>query len=316
MKKILEKIKEFDTIIIHGHVNPDGDCIGSQYGLKYLIEETFPDKKVIITGSASKYVSFLGEPSILEDESLFENALSICVDCPVCERLSDNRYNKAKYSIKIDHHNDYNVYCDYEYIDSFAPSCTQIITEFYKMFSDELKMSEKSATALYVGMLTDTGRFSHGNISPKTFNCASILLEHGVNLEFVNNSLSLETEDALRLKGYCLNNFKVTENGFAYITLTYDEFTKFGVGEEVASSLVTSISTMKECPVWALIIENKEKIRLRLRSRGPAINELASNYNGGGHKLASGGTLKSWDDLEEFIKLADELVKKYKENNN
>ena len=314
MKKILEKIKEFDTIIIHGHVNPDGDCIGSQFGLKYLIEETFPNKKVIITGSASKYVSFLGEPTMIEDESIFIGALSICVDCPVYERLSDNRCDKAKYSIKIDHHNDYNEYCDYEYIDSVAPSCTQIITEFYKTFSDELKMSEKAATALYVGMLTDTGRFSHGNISPKTFECASTLLSHGVNLDFINNSLSLETEGALRLKGYCLNNFKVTENGFAYITLKYDEFNKFGVGEEVASSLVTSISTMKECPVWALIIENSEKIRLRLRSRGPAINELAQKYNGGGHKLASGGTLKNWDDLEEFVKLADELVKEYKKN--
>ena len=313
MKKILEKIKEFDTIIIHGHVNPDGDCIGSQYGLKYLIEESFPNKNVMITGTASKYVSFLGEPTILEDESIFQDALSICVDCPVYERLSDNRCNKAKYSIKIDHHNDYNEYCDYEYIDNVAPSCTQIITEFYNKFKEELKMNEKAATALYVGMITDTGRFSHGNISPKTFECAAILISCGVNLEFVNNSLSLETESALRLKGYCLNNFKVTENGFAYITLKYDECISFGVGEEVASSLVTSISTMKECPVWALIIENEKKIRLRLRSRGPAINELASKYNGGGHKLASGGTLNSWDDLENFVKLADELVKQYKD---
>lgn len=313
MKKILEKIKEFNTIIIHGHVNPDGDCIGSQYGLKYLIEESFPNKKVFITGNVSKYVSFIGEPTMIEDESIFDNALSICVDCPVYERLSDNRYNKSKYSIKIDHHNDFNEYCDYEYIDSKAPSCTQIITEFYKMFETELKMSDRAATALYVGMVTDTGRFSHGNISPITFKCAATLLSCGIDLEYVNNSLSLETEAALRLKGYCLSNFKVTENGFAYITLKYDEFTEFGVGEEVASSLVSSISTMKECPVWALIIENDKKIRLRLRSRGPAINELASKYNGGGHKLASGGTFNSWNDLDEFVRLADDLVKKYKD---
>ena len=312
MKKILEKIKEFDTIIIHGHVNPDGDCIGSQYGLKYLIEESFPNKKVIITGTASKYVSFLGEPTMLEDEGIFLDALSICVDCPVYERLSDNRSNKAKYTIKIENHNDFNQYCDYEYIDNVETTSTKIIIEFYNKFKEELKMSKKAATALYVGMVTDTGRFSHGNISPKTFECAAILISCGVDLEYVNNSLSLETEAALRLKGYCLNNFKVTENGFAYITLKYDEFTKFGVGEEVASSLVSSISTMKECPVWALIIENEKKIRLRLRSRGPAINELAQKYNGGGHKLASGGTLNSWDDLEGFVKLADDLVKEYK----
>ena len=63
-----------------------------------------------------------------------------------------------------------------------------------------------------------------------------------------------------------------------------------------------------------LIDKYKEKKRIRLRSRGPAINELAQKYNGGGHKLASGGTLKSWNDLEEFVKLTDELVKSYKNN--
>ena len=108
MKKILEKIKEFNTIIIHGHINPDGDCIGSQYGLKYLIEETFPNKKVYVSGNVSEYVSFIGKPTIIKDESIFNNALSICVDCPVYERLSDNRCDKSKYSIKIDHHNDSN----------------------------------------------------------------------------------------------------------------------------------------------------------------------------------------------------------------
>lgn len=314
MKHILDKIKEFDTIIIHGHINPDGDCIGSQYGLKYLIEETYPNKLVLITGSTCKYVSFIGEVTLIEDESIFDNALSICVDCPLYDRLSDNRCNKSKYSIKIDHHIDFSKYCDYEYIDANSPSCTQIITEFYKNFKDELKMNKKAATALYVGLLTDTGVFSYGNITPKTFSCASTLLECGVDLRYVNNSLSLETVNALRLKGYCLNNFKVTENGFAYITLKYEEFTKFGVLEETASSLVSSISTIIECPVWALIIENKEKIRIRLRSRGPAINNLASIYNGGGHKLASGATLKSWDDLEEFVSRADKLVKEYKNN--
>lgn len=314
MKKLLDKIKEFDTIIIHGHIRPDGDCIGTQYGLMYLIKESFPSKKVYVTGGDSKYVSFIGSPELI-DESLFQNALSICVDCPSLERLSDNRCNKAKYTIKIDHHADSTKYCDYEYVDSESPSCTQIITEFYMKFKDELVMSKDAATALYVGLVTDTGRFSYGNITSKTFECTAELLEFGIDLNYISNSLSLETEAALRLKGYCLNNFKVTDNGFVYIVLRYDEFIRFGVGEEVASSLVTSISTIKECPVWALIIENPEKIRIRLRSRGPEINELAKKYNGGGHKLASGGYLKNWDELDAFVKLADELVEKYKKTN-
>ena len=127
MEFILQKIKEFDTIIIHGHYRPDGDCIGSQYGLMHIIKATYPSKNVIITGETSDFVSFIGSPTLLEDESLFENALSICVDCATSERLSDTRYNKAKYSIKIDHHPFIEEFCDLELIEDTASSACEII---------------------------------------------------------------------------------------------------------------------------------------------------------------------------------------------
>lgn len=315
MKKILEKIKEYSTIIIHGHIRPDGDSIGSQYGLMYLINDNFPEKKVYVTGDVSEYVSFLGRPEMVDD-NLFKDALSICVDCPRYDRLSDNRCNLAKFSIKIDHHSDSESYTDYEFVNPTSASCTEIITEFYMMFKDELKLSKNAATALYVGLLTDTGYFSHSNVSEKTFIMASELVSRGVDILDVNNKLSLKTEEDLRLKGYCLNNFKITENGFVYIKLTKEEVESYGVKDENAASLVTSISTIKEAPVWALFIESNDDIRIRLRSRGPAINHLAKKYNGGGHIFASGGRLNNWDELDSFIKEADMLVKEYKISEN
>lgn len=313
MNKILELIKEYNTIIIHGHIRPDGDCIGSQFGLMHIINETFPEKKVYVTGNSSEYVSFLGKPELINDE-LFKDALSIIVDCPVSDRLSDTRYDKSKCSIKIDHHFDSEEYTDYEYIDYNATSTTQIITEFYLNFKNELKMNKLAATALYTGLLTDSGYFHNSNVTPKTFETAKILLEHGVDISYVNNNLNLETLSSIKLKSYCLNNFKTTDNGFAYMVLTKEQVDAFGVTDEVAASLITSISTIKECPVWALIIENDELIRIRLRSRGPAINELAKRYNGGGHKMASGGKLKNWRELDQFIIDSDNLVKEYKES--
>lgn len=313
MENILKKIKEFDTIIIHGHIRPDGDCIGTQYGLMYLIKESFPYKNVYLTGDTSEYVSFIGRVEKIDD-SLFDGALSICVDTPMYDRLSDNRCKYSKYSIKIDHHNDGEEYADYEYIDSTAASCTQIIAEFFIKFKNELKLSKEGATALYVGLLTDSGKFQYDKVTNKTFLIASELVSHGVDIVSVNNMLSLESENALRLKGHCLNNFRVTENGFAYITLKKEDLEKFGVGEEVAASLVTSISSMKECPMWALIMDASDIIRIRLRSRGPYVNHLANKYHGGGHNLASGGRLDSWDDLDVFVNLCDKLVREYKEN--
>ena len=290
MRKILEKIKEFNTIIIHSHIRPDGDAIGSQYGLMYLIKDSFPDKNVYVSGDYSDYVSFLGKPNLI-DECLFKNSLSICLDCAIDERLSDNRYNLSDYSIKIDHHIKDKVYCDYEYIDDNAASCAEIIVEFYEKFKDELIMSKDCANALYVGILTDTGHFRYDSVSSKTFKMASILLENGVNLGKIDTLLSSETLELLKLKGYGLNN----------------------VNYEDAATLVNLISNIKDIPVWAIILETDREIRIRLRSKGPSINTLAGKYNGGGHKMASGAKLKSWNELDNFIFDVDKLVKEYKE---
>lgn len=312
MEHILEKIKEFNTIIIHGHIRPDGDCIGSQYGLYYLIKETYPEKNVIITGESSDFVSFIGKPTILEDESLFQDALSICVDCATSERLSDTRFNKAKYSIKIDHHIPVDDYGDYQYVDTTAPACCQIITEFYEKFKDELVMTKNAALALYIGIYTDTGRFKFDSVTSRTFKAAALLLDNGVDLGYVDNNLSVETLKTLKLKGYSLSNFNITQNGFAYLVITRDVIDKFEVTDEEASAQVSVISTIEGCPVWALFIEYPNEIRIRLRSRGPVINLLAEEYNGGGHAKASGAKLESFNDLEGFINKADKLVLDYK----
>jgi len=313
MDKILEKIKEYETIILHSHIRPDGDAIGSQYGLMYLIKESFPNKKVYVTGESSKYISFLGSPELLDEKS-FNNSLSICLDCGSFDRLSDNRISLSSYTIKIDHHFDSEKYCDYEYIDYNASSCTEIITDFYLKFKDVLKMSKEAATALYVGLLTDTGHFKNSNVNSKTFMIASELVSYNVDLNLVNNLLFLENENSLRLKAYCLNNFKITNEGFAYIKLTKEEYKKFNVDEETASSLVTLISSLEESLVWALIIEKESGIRIRLRSRGPEINKLAQKYNGGGHKVASGAELKDWNELDTFINDVNFLLNEYKKN--
>lgn len=312
MKHILKKIKEYNTIIIHGHIRPDGDSIGSQYGLMYLIKETYPEKNVYVTGESSDYVAFIGKPTLI-DNKLFNNALSICLDCGDENRLSDTRYNLSDYSIKIDHHYDSCKYTNYEYVDYKAASCTEIITEFYLKFKDELKMNEKCAEALYVGLLTDTGNFKYSSVSSKTFIIASELLKHNINLDLINMNLSAETIELLKLKGYCLNNFKITDTGFAYIVLDKKTMNEYNVSEEEAARLVNIISNLKDIPVWAMILETDKEIRVRLRSKGPAINDLASKYNGGGHKLASGAKLNSFNELDNLIKDIDELIINYKE---
>jgi len=89
---------------------------------------------------------------------------------------------------------------------------------------------------------------------------------------------------------------------------------KFNVSLEEASSLVNDLGVFKDCPVWLLFAEYENNIvRARMRSKGPAINELAAKYDGGGHRLACGANLGTWKRAKLLIQDSDELVKAYKE---
>ena len=103
-EKILEKVKDAKSIVVFGHENPDGDCYGSQVGLKEAILASWPDKKVYITGSGLPFLfSRLGEMDVVSDE-IIENSLAFIVDFNIISRSEDKRISTAKEFVKIDHH--------------------------------------------------------------------------------------------------------------------------------------------------------------------------------------------------------------------
>lgn len=313
-EQILEKIKEFNRIIIHMHIRPDGDCYGAGFGLKHIIKESFPTKEVYVVGERAEYVDFIGKTDIIEDE-LFNDALSIVVDTAAKSRVSDQRFNLAKYVIKIDHHIPIEEYGDLIYVDTTRPATAQIILEFYLRFQEQLKINMEAAVALYTGIVTDTGRFRFRSVTADTFKAVAHLLDFGLDFVDILTRLSVKSENLMKLQGYVLLNFQKTENGVAYIKMTPDVIEKFGVSLEEATSLVNELSTLDDCPVWMLFAEYENNIvRARLRSKGPAIDSLANKYDGGGHALACGANLGTWEKTDELLKDADELVAQYKKS--
>ena len=309
---ILKKIKAYNRIIIHGHQRPDGDCYGAQFGLKNIIQSSFPEKEVYVVGETSDFVSFVGTPDIIED-SLYEGALSIVVDTATEERISDKRYKLGKEVIKIDHHIPINPYGDYMWVDTNYPSCAQMIAHFYTRYKKELKLTYQGALAMYTGILTDTGRFRFRGVSKLTHEMAGMLIEKGVDVEYVDGKLSVETLNMTRLKGYILSHFVTTEKGFIYVKVTRDVINEFGVTDEQAASMVSVIGGIEGYPVWAIILEYpNDEIRIRLRSRGPVISTLANEFGGGGHAKASGAKLENWAQLDAFIARVGDYLDAYK----
>lgn len=311
MQRILNKIKEFETIIIHGHKRPDGDCYGAQFGLKDIITSSIPNKEVYVVGQTSSFVDYVGKVDTITDDK-YVNALVIVVDTATEERISDPRYNMGKYLIKIDHHIPVDDYGDLRWVDTNFPSCAQMISYFYYKFKDELKLTKEGAIALYTGIVTDTGRFRYRGVSKITHQLAGMLLEKGVDVEYIDQQLSKETLNMVALKGYVYSNY-VAADGFIYLKMTRDVIEKFDVSDEQAASVVNALSGIEGFPVWALFIEYPNEIRIRLRSNGPTINELANQYSGGGHAKAAGCRIENWDQLDDFVKDCEQVVKAYKE---
>ena len=317
-KKILEKIKEYNRIIIHHHIRPDGDCIGSQMGMKHLIKATYPEKEVYaVGGDIPPYLEYIAEHDEVADE-LYKDALVIVVDTSKKDRIYDERYNTGAYLIKIDHHDDSEPFGDIEYVNEKCSACSAIITEFYLANKDELVLSQKAAKALYFGITTDTGRFRYRGTSKRTLENAGLLLEHGVELDELYASLYTKNKEELKLQGYVCENFKVTTNGVAYIYFDQATMDKYGVDKDTAAACVNILDSIKGSLIWATFIEQNQdtgEIRVRLRSRFVSINEVATHYNGGGHLQAAGATVYSKEQKEALLDELDTLLKQFKEEN-
>ncbi|MDY0276808.1 MAG: bifunctional oligoribonuclease/PAP phosphatase NrnA [Acholeplasma sp.] len=312
MHKILDKIKEYDVIIIHGHQRPDGDCYGAQFGLKNLINTTYPKKKVYVVGETSAYVSFVGLVDTIED-SVYEGALSIVVDTATKERISDKRYTLGKEIIKIDHHIPIDQYGDYIWVDTNFPSCAQMIAYFYQTFSKELKMTKEGAVAMYTGIITDTSRFRFRGVTRLTHELAGMLLDHGAEVSEIDEKLSKESLENFKFKIHLLSTVKFDE-GFMYAVIKREDIVKYGINNEDASATVSLMGGVEGFNVWILVIEYETEIRLRIRSSKPAIDKLANMYNGGGHKMAAGARLNTFDELEAFLSDVRKYLKEVKED--
>ena len=157
-EKILEAVKAYDTIIIHRHTSPDGDAMGSQIGLKNILKDNFPNKKVYAVGDDAKRYAFMDGAVMDEiDDGVYEGALAIILDCGAAHLISDERYQKAAKTARIDHHIFGEKIADEEVVDTSYESCCGEVTEF--ALESGLALSPASAKALFTGMVTDSGRF-------------------------------------------------------------------------------------------------------------------------------------------------------------
>lgn len=309
-ESIIALIEQYDKIIIHRHTKPDGDAMGSQIGLKKLIEANYPGKKVLCVGDGAGRYSFVQKdaPDTVSDED-FHGALAIILDTSAKALISDNRYETADATARIDHH----IFCEKiaqtEVTDTSFESCCSLITAL--AMEAGWSVTSEAATALYTGMVTDSGRFRYDSTTPETLRRAAFLLEAGIDTQDIYRNLYSDDFSYIRLRASFVLKVKFTENNVAYIYTTAQEAAECGVDTfTISRGMVGVMGEIRGVDIWVNFTETEQGVLCELRSSRYNINPVAVKYGGGGHEKASGATVADRESamlmLADLDKIAEE----------
>ncbi len=305
---ILEKIRTYDRIILHRHSNPDGDAIGSQVGLKHILNVNFPEKEVYAVGDPAKRYSFMAD-SVMDElpDEAWQGALAIILDCSAKALISDDRYTLAEATARIDHHIFCEAIADTEVTDTSYESCCGLIAEFARECS--LRLNPIAATSLFTGMVTDSGRFRYDSTSSQTFRLAAYLMEQPIDTNEIYRNLYADDLAQKQLRAHFTTKIQVTPKNVAYIYTTQEEMKALNADTfTVSRGMVGTMADTKGIDIWVNFTETESGVLCELRSSRYNINPIAVKYGGGGHAKASGATVKDRETALAMLADLDQLT--------
>ena len=307
---VLDEIRKYDTIIIHRHKNPDGDAIGSQLGLKQLLLDNFPEKKIRVVGEPGRrFPAFGGTDMDIVDDTEYRDALAILLDTGAPGLISDDRFRTAARTVRIDHHVFSSQIADVEVIDPSSESCAGLVTEL--AIECNLKVTTRAATSLFMGIVSDSGRFRYDSISSGTFRRASFLMQFNIDTNFVYTNFYVTSLSALRLKSWFIDRIRFTGNKVAYYYVSSEEVAEKGItAHDAVRGYVNTMADLEGVRIWVAFAENGEEgtVEVELRSCGTNINPIAVKYGGGGHEQASGAIVPDTETAMALLEDLDQLA--------
>lgn len=297
----IRMIKGSKRILISGHLSPDGDSLGSMIALAKLLKNAGHD------AVATADINALGKPGFLEGVSdilpvrklkrqRFD--LFIAVDCGAFDRMPPEVRPVVEKlpTICIDHHVTNTAFGDVAIVDHTASSTGELIWRFAKW--NEWKLDRAIAEALWVAMITDSGRFAYDSTSPRTLRAAGDILKYGVRTAFINDIIyGTFSTKAIELKRIAWRSLHIWKNRkVAEVTLTRDDFRSVRGTKADAEDIIEiprSVARNEIALFFYQIPDRTKETRCSIRTRGDwDATLLAAKFGGGGHIKAAGCTIK------------------------
>lgn len=295
-------LKKYDNFVITAHTNLEGDALGSELAMLALARRLGKKAVVINEDECPQTYRFLPySSSILKFKKSMRQPpfeALVVLDCSDPGRTGEVYSLNAppRPVLNIDHHISNSAFGDVNWVDAKASSCSELIYRLYKQM--KVPFTRESALCLYTGLVTDTGSFRYPNTSRETHLAAAELLTAGIDASRVYRTV-YETVPFgdLKFLASLLPGMRREAGGrIVWFEISRDALEGKKLTLDLSEHILTFARTVKGVEVAALFKENlggKREIRVNLRSQGRVdVNRIAKSVGGGGHKTASGATVK------------------------
>lgn len=310
-------IKSSKNILLTSHVNPDGDTLGSMCGMYSLIELNFKKKcDMLVVSKVARMYDFIPNIKFVKHIDEYDKSreydLVINVDVAAIDRICDGEilFNKAKNTVNIDHHKTNIGYADLNFVDGNASSTAEVV--YYIAKNLNWKTDLNTATCLYAGILTDTGSFRFDNTTPRALRYAAEMVEAGVSpSEMYKYCYETQSKNMVLFQAYCVSKAVFEDDDkIAYTKVYKKDMEKFNGEDDFTEGLTEKLRAVLSTRLAFVAKEmNNGWTKISMRSKFADAAEICASFGGGGHKLASGCTVKCG--VDDAVKKVLEEIRKH-----
>jgi bifunctional oligoribonuclease and PAP phosphatase NrnA len=313
IEQVADELRSRDKFLLTAHEGPDGDALGSLLGMHHVLTALGKDSVMFLT---AKEFPLPIEYRFLPLEEVFHEApadmadrTAIFLDCGNIDRMPVDFLNEGAHEIiNIDHHHDNTHFGDLNLVDVDASCTAEIVYELALLLG--VRISPEMATALYVGLITDTGKFMYDSTNARTHRIAADLIDAGVAVDDTYRRLYEHVPiEKIRLVARALNSIqRHCDQRLVLAYITAEDYEATGAGEEMTEGIIDHLRSVEGAQIAALIRDLGDrgraarKVSLRSSSGEVDVSAIARKKGGGGHKRAAGfSTDLELDQLVTFL---------------
>jgi bifunctional oligoribonuclease and PAP phosphatase NrnA len=313
LQAVADALRSNDRFLLVTHENPDGDALGSLLAMKLALDALGKDSEMYLYGDAPlpREYGFMPLDSLRRElpDDTGERVL-VALDCANESRMGPlpELLERAPLTLDIDHHHDNSRFGDVNLVVGDASSTGEVLRDVFTEL--DVVLTPQIAEALYIAVVTDTGRFQYTNTTPKALRLAAELVEAGADVHRVFQGVYESVEFAkLKLLARALERAQVYEGGRLVVSyLLRDDFTDLNAPEAYSEGIIDYLRAVEGAEMAALIREPprregpRSRVSLRASNDELDVSAIARKSDGGGHRQAAGfSSDESVDEITDFI---------------